>query len=372
MVLPSGLKQQRASRCGLSRKERPLAYVVGLSSVVCEARRHRTLTLEDKMSITKLEDEFRLIRGELSRLREASAYAQYTRRVRSDRVLHIPPPDLMTVQRIIAQRIGSMVDPHPAAHGYVADRSIISNARCHTRKQFVFGADLTNFFDSITQDMVARALHDIMGWSRADTEFVAELCCYRGTLPQGAPTSPLLSNLICYPLDERLQNIAIRLSCDYSRYSDDLYFSTRERCFPRELGIASGWGRARVARAGSALEEAVQSMGFRINACKTRLQPRDHRQIVTGLVVNNGVSVKSGYLRMLRAALSNWNTYGLDAVLLDFADREPRKIPEALRGMIEYVGQVHGKTAPAYTRLINQFNILAVRDGLIARSAGGF
>jgi RNA-directed DNA polymerase len=314
------------------------------------------------MSIVRLEREFGLEPGSIGEINELAGAERYRTRHLGNRTIHIPCHRLMDIQRAVARHVGTMVEPHPAAYGYVRGCSIIGNARCHTRKNFVLSFDAENFFGSITRTMIARNLADIMGWSTGVTDIVADLCCYDGVLPQGSPASPLISNLVCIPLDERLQAIADRFRGDYSRWSDDMTISTHSREFPTELATATGWGRCRITTLGGVLAEAVEDQGFRINSRKTRLQPRESQQIVTGLTVNDGVNVPRVYLQRLRAILNTWTAYGLETVVLDFVDREPRTIPNVVRSMIEYVGQVRGRRNAAYVALRSQFRALEARD----------
>ncbi len=129
---------------------------------------------------------------------------------------------------------------------------------------------------------------------------LAQIACHNNALPQGSPCSPVLSNLIGHVLDIRLAALAHRVGCSYSRYADDLTFSTSKLIFPLEVaqrveGTEHGW------RAGADLESIILRSGFVINAGKTRMQYAGSRQDVTGLIVNSRVNTRAEYRRRARA-----------------------------------------------------------------------
>jgi RNA-directed DNA polymerase len=314
------------------------------------------------MGIESLESMFGIKPGSVRHILGQDSSARYRPLARLDRAVYCPCPELKAIQRNIAQTIAATVEPHHAAHGYVKGRSIITNAKCHVGMTFVLGLDFSDFYGSITEAMVSRCLRDIMGWGAGDTDAVINLCCHRGRLPQGAPSSPLLSNLVCIPLDERLYDLARKYGCNYTRFSDDITFSTPSRRFPDELASADGWGRTRVCSVGGLLRAAIEEGGFRINPLKTRLQPHELRQIVTGLVVNDGVNVRSAYLRMLRASLRTWEQKGLQMLAAQLGRRGPHAIPGILRGRIAYVGQVRGLRDRTYSELLQTYRALSARD----------
>ena len=113
---------------------------------------------------------------------------------------------------------------------------------------------------------------------------IAQLACYQGKLPQGAPTSPIITNLICQVLDMHLLSLAKRYKLDYTRYADDMTFSTNDR------SILERWDSFY-----EELDKKVKKAGFSINEKKTRITYRDSKQIVTGLVVNKKISVDHSY-----------------------------------------------------------------------------
>jgi len=145
-----------------------------------------------------------------------------------DRTIEAPGLKLLVIQQRLAKLIASVVSPRPSAHGFQKDRSIVTNARqhCSPQKRFIFNIDLKEFFPSITFPRVKGLFASApFGFPPNVAVILAHLCCYRGRLPQGAPTSPLISNLICRPLDYKMQVLAKDCRATYTRYCDDITFS---------------------------------------------------------------------------------------------------------------------------------------------------
>ena len=178
------------------------------------------------------------------------------------------------------------------SHAFEQEKSIITNAKIHRNKRFVLNLDLENFFDCFHFGRV-------QGYFEKNNSFklphdvavvLAQLTCYQGRLPQGAPSSPIITNLICQPLDTYLLRIAKKYKLDYTRYADDLTFSTNDKHFVENQ-------EEFLAEANAAIKRA----GFSINEKKTRFQFKDSRQEVTGLIVNKKLNVNHAYVRKTRA-----------------------------------------------------------------------
>ena len=296
------------------------------------------------------------------------------------RRIDAPVAPLKAIQRSLASALTTSYKPPAHVHGFTRDRSPLTNARIHVGQRWLFAIDLANFFPSITYKRV-RGL--FRSWPFMYPEpvarLLAELCCYRNALPQGAPTSPIISNYLCRSMDRQIAQLAIKHRCYYSRYADDLVFSTDRTSFP--TGIASfEEGRAEPSHA---LASIVKSSGFRINKKKTRMQICFERQRVTGLVVNEKANIPRSYLRGLRALIYIWERYGpqdaaqaLQRAHPDF-NRPPGKaypgLAQVVRGRIQYVGSVRGWNDSAYLKLARRFEALdphfEARTPTTARSA---
>lgn len=220
------------------------------------------------------------------------------------RVISAPNEDLKDIQR----KLGYLLELHHKAflkeknidnkisYGFEKNKSIITNAAVHRNNKYILSIDIKDFFDSIHFGRVR-------GFFNKNIEFnlpldmatvMAQLVCYKGVLPQGAPTSPIVSNLICNILDIRILNLVKKYRMNYTRYADDMTFSTNDRCIVDNYdGI---------------LEEIANELGkfgLHINDKKTRLIYKDSRQEVTGLVVNKIINVNRHYCKKTRAMAEN-------------------------------------------------------------------
>lgn len=260
------------------------------------------------------------------------------------RELSAPHRSLAAAQQWILDNILARVPVHDAAHGFVTGRSTVTNAAPHVGKRVIVNADLKDFFPSITFPRV-RGVFESLGYSPAAATILALLATesprrtmvYAGqtyevatgprALPQGACTSPALSNLVARRMDSRLSGIAAKLGWNYTRYADDLTFSA-----DGEAGEKIGYLLARI-------RHIAQDEGFAVNESKTRVQRPNTAQTVTGLVVNRQVAVPRTTVRRLRAILHRAGREGLAA-----QNREGREHFEAwLRGMIAYVSMANAE-----------------------------
>lgn len=263
------------------------------------------------------------------------------------RNLSAPHDTLAEAQQWIFQNVLQKVAVHEAAHGFVAGRSTVSNAKLHVGKAVVVNTDLRDFFPTITFPRVLGIFRQL-GYSPAAATIFALLCTeaprrtivYAGksfhvaagprVLPQGACTSPALSNLAARRLDSRLNGIAAKMGWAYTRYADDLTFSASTEAADGKIGYM-------LAR----IRHIAQDEGFAVNEKKTRVQRRSTAQQVTGIVVNDRPGVKRPTVRRLRAILHRAKTEGL-------ASQNRENIPNFrawLGGMIAYVSMVNPEQA---------------------------
>jgi len=234
------------------------------------------------------------------------------------RELSAPHLDLARAQRWIFQNILQQLPTHPAAHGFIRGRSIRSNALPHVGRHILVNADLKDFFPTITFHRVRGAIEQL-GYSPAAATILALLCTesprrtveYAGrifhvatgprALPQGACTSPALSNLIARRLDSRLSGIAVKLGWHYTRYADDLSFSAGAEAEPEKM---TGYLLARI-------RHIAQDEGFVVNEKKTRVLKQSSAMAVTGVIVNRRPGARRRDVRRLRAILHNSRKHGL-------------------------------------------------------------
>ncbi|WP_437714115.1 reverse transcriptase domain-containing protein [Sorangium sp. So ce448] len=233
------------------------------------------------------------------------------------REINAPQEPIATYQRIIASIISAIYRPHRAVHGFCPDRSVVTNARRHVARRLVLNFDIRDFFPSIPFGRVRWALmRPPLGLNSRVATIVAQICCFQGRLAQGAPSSPVLSNLVCRRLDHQLSRLAVLAGCSYTRYADDLTLSTRDASFPAAIVANSGTTPPTLS---AEIAEILRQSGFHINPEKTRIQGPATRKVVTGLIVNARPNVPRAYVRELRAALHSWRRHGESAADARFA-----------------------------------------------------
>jgi retron-type reverse transcriptase len=264
------------------------------------------------------------------------------------RVIKAPSDDLKLVQQRLSELLQDCVDEinsaknikDKIAHGFKRKRSIITNARQHRKRRWVFNIDLEDFFPSINFGRVR-------GFFMQDKNFqlhkdvatvLAQIACDDNSLPQGSPCSPVVSNLIAHVLDMHLVRLASKVGCTFSRYADDLTFSTNKKEFPTDIAEPSP-SDPHLWLPGAELRRLVGHAGFRINDAKTRMHYRTSRQDVTGLVVNQKINVRHEYRHNVRAMVHNLFSTGAFE-LWGLVDKGGKKTIEKRPGTLD---ELHGR-----------------------------
>ena len=287
--------------------------------------------------------------------------------------------------------------PSPVT-GFVPGRSVVDNASKHIMRNYVYNADLKDFFPSITRKRVKSALmHSPFSFGAEAAHLLSGICCAHAdlarqgreihweiqrdrwngierkledyqtelpaTLPQGAPSSPVLSNAVCIRLDKRLAGLAKRFEVTYSRYADDITFSSNHNVFQEGYSFLKEFRRI------------ITDEGFTLNEDKLRLQEKGQRQEVTGLIVNKKVNVCRKYIRDIGSLLYIWERYGVDAAYARFLKHhiEWRKksdggshdsvifrphLVETVQGRLAYLRMVRGNDDTVWLRLNSRFQKL--------------
>ena len=285
------------------------------------------------------------------------------------REISAPPASLRILQSKLNDVLQLAYGRKPSAHGFISGRSILSNARRHVGNRFVLNIDLEDFFPSVNfgrvRGMFMAKPYDVHA---SAATVLAQICCHNGRLPQGAPTSPIVSNMVCARLDGELQRLAKECRCTYTRYADDLTFSTTVPKFPKQLATpVAGLARNNLVL-GDELVSIIERNGFQINTRKQRLQLRHQHQEVTGLTVNEFPNVPRRFVRQVRAMLHAWRKHGLEAAEREFRerydgrsrcpDRQPPSYRQVLRGKLAFLKMVKGESDPTYHRFRNQLHHL--------------
>ena len=299
------------------------------------------------------------------------------------RKIHAPKKRLKLIQKCLNHILREIHSPHNAAKGFVPKVSIVDNARTHTKMNYVLNVDIKDFFPSVDQARVrARLLTKPFDLGNTPervkiASVIAILCCTKMeverydsvknewyttekyVLPQGAPTSPTMTNIICERLDILLTGLANRFHCKYSRYADDITFSCMNNVF-RKTGEFY-----------KELERIILDQGFHIKESKTRVQSKYYRQEVTGLVVNEEVNVNKRYIREIRKWVYYWETYGYEKAEGIFISQYLKDkghvrngkpdMANVLWGKLQYLKMVKGVENKTFSNLNTKFNKLDER-----------
>ncbi len=253
------------------------------------------------------------------------------------REINAPIPKLMWSQRWILDNILNKIPVSAANTAYTKGSSIIKNAIPHVGANVVLKMDIESFFPSISFERVMSIYLEI-GYVYSVALLLAKLSCYKGVLPQGAPTSPMLANLICRRLDLRLENLAKKMGFRYTRYADDLTFS----------------GDSLIDGLSKSVKKIIQSEGFSLSTKKTKVMRRNTSQRVTGLVTNNKPNIPREYYRKVRAIIHNCIVNGVHKQNPENSDEAIFK--QRLYGYAYYIFSVNQKLGNNLFHLLEQVN----------------
>ena len=281
----------------------------------------------------------------------------------------------MMLLQSVNEILKAMYTPTDYAMGFTEKRSVVTNARIHQGQNYVFNIDLKDFFPSVEQARIWKRLQLApFNFPISIANVLAGLCSMREVrkdvdgkdvflyvLPQGAPTSPIITNMICDTLDRRLAGLAKRFGLHYSRYADDITFSSMHYVYAK-----NGEFRKELIR-------IIKSQGFTINEEKTRLQKRGSRQEVTGIVISESkLNVAKKYVREIRSLLYMWDKYGYSVAMSRFLPKYKSEkghvkkgnpdLINVLDGKLMYLKMVKGDMDPVYVRLYSKFQELVAKD----------
>lgn len=235
------------------------------------------------------------------------------------RRIDAPQEPLKSIQKDILERILYIYKAHPVAHGFVKDKSPATNAAAHVGKKYLVTLDIKDFFHSIEEVTVIRCLdwlfkqQNKFTYDPADIDLLAKLICYNHGLPQGAPTSPVMSNLVCLALDKKLEDFAAKNNAIVTRYADDIAISSDDPDIIKKY---------------HQVLSAIMLYGLKPNKRKTKIRKYFQRQQVTGVVVNSKLGVSKEKWRNMRAKLHNLIRDGKTISLPEY---------QQIRGFLEWI-----------------------------------
>ena len=304
---------------------------------------------------------FEVPRAVLEQLLNTPVYRKFSipKKRGGSRKIEAPEQRLMNVQRILNQGLQSLYlcDPDPAVFGFVRNDKqvqpaspIVQNALPHVGKSFVLNIDLKDFFPSFRAHRVKELfLSDRFKFNDSTATVLALLTTYQGHLPQGAPTSPIITNFICAPMDVALRELSGKNNWSFTRYADDLTFSSVHAFTDADI---------------AQIRNIVESNQFSINDKKIRRKGSGRRQEVTGIVVNSKANVNRKTIRKVRAMLHDLEKNGLTVATASHFKNFP--VVQAtdslvflnrLRGLIAFIGQVRGNEDPVFLQFQEKIRV---------------
>lgn len=272
------------------------------------------------------------------------------------RTITAPDRRLKIIQQKLLPLLDQLYRVRNPVHAFVPKKSVKTNAEAHGRRRHVVNLDFKDFFPSITEKRVIGLLKSI-GVKERVAEIVARLCCVGGHLPQGAPTSPTLSNMICYRLDTELLKVAKEARAIYTRYADDITFSSYQPPAPLFESVVPAVGRFSPDLLSTTLRAVIGRNGFAVHPDKAHYADRNSRRMVTGVKINEGLNVDRRYIRRIRAMLHSIETFGLtDAESYHSTSGGRGTLANHLRGKISYIAHLKGQTDPVVRSLAQRYN----------------
>jgi len=321
-------------------------------------------SLQNRKDIADLLDvDIKTLIYHLYRVPEEKKYKDFDipKRHGGTRTISAPITSLKIIQRKFHFVLQCLYKPNNYIHSYREDRNVRSNALQHTQRKVILNIDLKEFFPSIHIGRVKGLFkHQPFNCNEVVAKTLAQICCHSSLLPQGAPTSPIISNMICEKMDKEIGQLVRRYGYTYTRYADDMSLSTLDDNFSNNILEVNQDGQLEI---GKDLFEIISRNSFEINKEKIRIRNSNERQLVTGLVTNEFPNVRREYVRKIRAMLYAWKTFGLEAAESEYhnlyhnpAIQNPqRALPDyasVVRGKIEYLGMIRGKNDPIYVKFL--------------------
>lgn len=241
----------------------------------------------------------------------------------SKRKLSVPDVILKRVQRSIADNILTQYPVSKYAKAYKPGSSVQHNARCHVGKKKLLKLDIEGFFDNIMYSQVKDIVFCAPKFSQPISILLTILCYYRESLPQGAPTSPAVTNIIMYDFDEAVGAFCNKKKISYTRYCDDMTFSGD---FDEGKVIAF-------------VKRELGKLGLFLKKRKTAVIPQSKRQTVTGIVVNEKLNITGEYKKKIRQEMHYIKKFGIDGHLGRLEISDKKQYLSSLYGRIAFVLQ---------------------------------
>lgn len=275
------------------------------------------------------------------------------------RALQAPDARLKFLQRKLLSLFEVIYTPRNPVHGFTKSRGVITNAAQHQLRPYLLNIDLEDFFPSITEKRVAGVFNRI-GIDREVVDLLIDLTMVQNQLPQGAPTSPIISNMICFRFDRQLMQFAGKNHLKYTRYADDITLSSFRSMAGAFNGVHPSGGHVSEVQLSANLRQIIATNGFKINSKKTWYAEKSSRKEVTGLIVNKYTNIKRNYIRNIRSSIYIAEKLGVSNAERKYFEKYGKQISlkNSIKGKLDWVAQVRGRSFSAYITLASRYNML--------------
>ena len=308
--------------------------------------------LADLLFPIKTEEKYKLF---LDEIWEKDKYSYFYIPKKSGGFRQISKPKnfgLIHIQASLNFYLNLVYEPNENSHGFIWKRNILTNAKNHVGKNYILNIDIKDFFPSVDSNKILKLFSTPpFNFNSNVCKCLNKICCDNNHLPQGAATSPIITNFICMDLDRKLRLLAKEMNVIYTRYADDITFSSNDAIFYDDFR--------------NKIESMLNENGFNINNKKYRIQNKRHRQEVTGLVVNEKPNINRKYIRNLRALLHSYKIDDIETFIKKFNIYYGRYkcngIPDYInyiKGKINFIGLVRGKNDELYLKFKNTFEAI--------------
>lgn len=273
------------------------------------------------------------------------------------RTIVAPNKELKNIQRALFKYLESVFIPNEHAIGFISGKSIKDNAERHIGKNCIINLDLENFFPSITKGMLKNAIKIEFADSITSNEAVNSICnlCTlplqdnKEVLAQGAPTSPLLSNIVMKGFDLKAETFCKIRNLNYTRYADDITLSLNSDIDNIQDII-------------NHFRKLIESHGLKVNEDKIKVLKKGTRQEVTGIITNEKTNLSRRYVKQLRVFLHLWETRGYKAAdtiyKTDFRNHKPGELHSVIKGKLNYLRMIKGSLDSTFIRLNKRYRRL--------------
>lgn len=254
-----------------------------------------------------------------------------------ERIITAPSKNLKVRQRWILEFILNKISLPECVHGFVGNKSIVTNANCHVNKKEIGCLDIKDFFPSVSYEQIFKVFKE-MGYCDEVVKVLCMLCTYEGILPQGAPTSPMLANIVFKPVDLEILGYAEKNMLTYSRYADDITISA-------DTSIEDHLDE---------IKKRIEKYGFEINESKTHIMKDNYRKVVTGLIVSDKVKVPQKYKRKFRQEIYYCRKFGVEQHLKNIGRTSAVNFKEYMYGKAYFIKMVEEDVGEAFLKQLDE------------------